>query len=473
MQERLPPLLQRIVRETPALARTYLVGGGVRDALLGEPVKDFDLEVFGVDYPELVAALGRWGRADLVGRSFGVVKLSTSEGTFDFSLPRRDSKTGQGHRGFVVNLIPDLAPQEAAARRDFTINAMMYDLRGGTLLDPFNGRQDLAARILRHTSAAFSEDPLRVLRGMQFTARFNLTAAPETVALCQEMVATHDELAVERRREEWLKWATQSRSPARGLQFLADTGWLRHYPELATLRGVPQDPEWHPEGDVWEHTRFCVDALVELPEWIGADRNTRIVLLLTLLLHDIGKAATTREEQRDGRTRIISPGHEQESTRMAATFCQRLDLSSTLVDRILPLVSNHMAHYSDPSSRAVRRLAARLQPSTIHELGVVMTADASGRPPLPKKVPETVTALLARAALLDLQAQGPRPILLGRHLIERGHPPGPDLGRLLHSAFEAQLDGAFHDLPTALEWLAQQRAKPSPGPTPGPATEIR
>lgn len=451
----MPPLLQRVVRETPELEKTYLVGGCVRDALAGEPVKDFDLEVFGVAYPELVSALGRWGRADLVGRSFGVVKLSTSEGIFDFSVPRRDSKTGQGHRGFVVDLVPELAPTEAAARRDFTINAMMYDLRRGELLDPFGGQADLDARILRHTSAAFVEDPLRVLRGMQFASRFDLTAAPETIELCRQIVDSHAELAVERRREEWLKWATQSRVPSRGLQFLAATGWLKHYPELSAIRGVPQDPEWHPEGDVWQHTQYCVDALVELPEWRQSDPPARAVWLLTLLLHDVGKATTTYREERQGRERIVSPGHEQESARLAEVFCQRLEMPLQLVNRILPLVANHMAHYADPSFRAIRRLANRLQPSTIQQLGTVMTADACGRPPLPKRVPESVRALLNRAAEMDLEKTSPKPILLGRHLLERGRPPGPGVGRILQAAFEAQLDGVFQDLPGALAWVEQ------------------
>ncbi len=182
MIEILPPKLLAMLRNTPGLERSYLVGGCVRDWLLGVPVHDFDIEVYGVDYPDLVRLLSRYGRADWVGKSFGVVKLTHASGAvWDFSVPRRDSKRGPGHKGFDVEFDPELSPLEASARRDFTINSMLWDARSGELMDPHGGRLDLEARILRHTSAAFPEDPLRVLRGMQFAGRFGLKAATETL----------------------------------------------------------------------------------------------------------------------------------------------------------------------------------------------------------------------------------------------------------------------------------------------------
>lgn len=186
----------------------------------GVPVADFDLEVYGLSYPELATVLSRHGRADSVGKSFGVVKLTHSSGAvWDFSVPRRDSKRGPGHKGFDIEFDPELSPLEAAARRDFTINSMLWDPRSGALIDPHGGRSDLEARILRHTSAAFPEDPLRVLRGMQFAGRFRLHAAPETLELCRSIRSCFAELAVERVREEWLKWATRSVQPSLGLAF--------------------------------------------------------------------------------------------------------------------------------------------------------------------------------------------------------------------------------------------------------------
>jgi len=216
MVEILPPELLGLLRNTPGLERSYLVGGCVRDWLLGVPVADFDIEVYGIAYGDLAAVLSRHGRADSVGKSFGVVKLSHPSGqVWDFSVPRRDSKRGPGHKGFDIEFDPDLNPTEASARRDFTINSMLWDPRNGEVIDPHGGRADLRARILRHTSAAFPEDPLRVLRGMQFAGRFRLRAAPETLDLCRSIRSSFAELAVERVREEWLKWATRS-MPSRG-----------------------------------------------------------------------------------------------------------------------------------------------------------------------------------------------------------------------------------------------------------------
>src|SRR5712672_3424257 len=210
----IPDELTRLLREVPSLSRAYLVGGCVRDSLLGIAHKDFDLEVYGVGYEELELGLSAHGRVDMVGKSFGVIKFTgQSGGQWDFSLPRRDSKVSAGHTGFQVEFEPDIDPQTAASRRDFTINALMFDPRAVVYLDFFGGRSDLQQRILRHTSPAFIEDPLRVLRGMQFAARFDLTPAPETVELCRAIVHTFPELAIERVGMEWFKWAMRSQRP--------------------------------------------------------------------------------------------------------------------------------------------------------------------------------------------------------------------------------------------------------------------
>lgn len=466
MIEALPTSLKQILFETPELAEAYLVGGCVRDWRLGSPIKDFDIEVFGIGYDSLVEALRRWGRADLVGRSFGVVKLTVPDGTtFDFTLSRRDSKTGSGHKGFAIEFDPAITPRDAAARRDFTINALMYHPRREELLDFFGGESDLRERRLRHTSPAFTEDPLRVLRGMQFAARFCLTAEPDTVELCRSIRHTFAELAPERVREEWFKWAGLANRPSCGLIFLKDAGWLGHFPELEAMIGVPQEPEWHPEGDVWTHTLHCLDALTELDEWRLASPETRVILTLAVLLHDTGKAQTTSREERRGVMRIISPAHEVVSGRLAESFLRRIGSFEAVDQRIVPLVVNHMAQYDEPSPRAVRRLANRLQPSNVRELVTVMTADASGRPPLPKGRPASVDAILAKAAELELEAQAPRPVLQGRHLIEAGMKPGREFGRILDAAFEAQLEGEFHDLAGARDWLARNR-QPGGGTSP-------
>ena len=463
MSALVPDELVAILGETPELARSFLVGGCVRDWLLAIPNKDFDIEVFGVSYEQLTMGLSRWGRTDLVGRSFGVVKLTTPEGqTFDFSIPRRDSKVAPGHKGFEVSFDPAITSKQAAARRDFTINALMFDPRRSEVLDFFGGQADLKDRVLRHTSGAFVEDPLRVLRGMQFAARFDLQAAPETVALCRSVRGSFSELAVERVREEWFKWAAKSAVPSRGLQFLVETEWVEHFPEIRALIGTPQDPEWHPEGDVFVHTCHCLDALVKLPGWQSADTESRIVLLLAVLAHDFAKPQTTREEMKDGRLRIVSPGHEEAGGPLAEQFLARINAPNTIRERVVPLVANHLAHLQTLSDRSVRRLAKRLEPATIEELIVLITADQFGRPPRPQAISESVRALQARAADLQVQSSAPKPILLGRHLIELGMQPGREFGVIIEAAFDAQLEGKFFDLPQAFRWLGAQDELPLP-----------
>jgi tRNA nucleotidyltransferase (CCA-adding enzyme) len=452
----IPPELEKILLQTAELSRACLVGGAVRDALLGLPTgRDFDIEVFGVNYEQLVQALSRWGRTDLVGRSFGVVKLNTGgDCQYDFTVPRQDSKVAPGHKGFEMDFDPAITPEAAAARRDFTINAIMYDPRARQTLDFFGGAADLRNRVLRHTSAAFAEDPLRVLRGMQFAGRFDLTAAPETVEICRRMKSACSELAVERVREEWFKWAQSSTVPSAGLRFLAETGWVDHFPEIKAMIGVPQEPEWHPEGDVFIHTCHCCDALARLAQWQAEDAQSRIVHMLAVLAHDFGKPATTQHAIKDGRMRIISPGHEEAGGDLAATFLERMRAPQAIQARVLPLVRNHLFHFQSMTDRAVRRLARRLEPENIQGLCLVMTADSMGRPPLPAVEPEFVRQLLARSHELQVRQKPPEPILMGRHLIELGLEPGKMFGTILCKAYEAQLEGAFFDLPQAWHWLA-------------------
>jgi len=454
----IPPELEKILLETAELNRAYLVGGAVRDALLGlPPGRDFDIEVFGVNYEQLVQALSRWGRPDLVGRSFGVVKLSTgSDCHYDFTVPRQDSKVAPGHKGFEVEFDPAITPQDAAARRDFTINAIMYDPRARQTLDFFGGADDLRNRVLRHTSAAFAEDPLRVLRGMQFAGRFDLKAAPDTVEICRSMKSACAELAVERVREEWFKWAQSSTVPSAGLRFLADTEWIDHFPEVKSMIGVPQEPEWHPEGDVFIHTCHCCDALARLAQWQAEDAQSRIVHMLAVLAHDFGKPATTHQAEKDGRLRIVSPGHEELGADVAAAFLERMRAPLAIQARVLPLVRNHLFHWNSMTDRAVRRLAKRLEPENIQGLCLVMTADSMGRPPRPEVEPEHVQQLLARAHELQVRQKPPEPILMGRHLIELGLEPGKMFGEILHKAYDAQLEGTFFDLTQAWQWLARE-----------------
>ncbi|PTX91821.1 polynucleotide adenylyltransferase [Opitutus sp. ER46] len=440
------------------VGRPHLVGGGVRDWLLGLKPKDFDVEVAGTDFDRLHRALEMFGATDVIGRSFGVIKVrsATSGDEYDFSLPRRESKTGSGHRGFAVAPNPTLTDAEAAARRDFTINAIALDPFTGEIIDPHGGQRDLQARLLRHTSAAFVEDPLRVLRAFQLAARFDLTLAPETAALCRSIAGTYAELPVERVWGEWDKWATKAAKPSRGLAVLEETGWLAHFPEVAALRETPQEPEWHPEGDVFTHTQCCVDALVALPEYQTGTPARRRLLMLAVLAHDFGKPATTARAEKRGAMRWVSPGHEAAGAAPTRAFLRRIGAPFELDDPVSALVVNHLAHQhgqAEFSDSAVRRLARKLAPATIDDLAVVMRSDANGRPPI--QTPEThrrIDELVTRAHALQLADAAPKPILLGRHLLALGMKPGPEMKPILDAAFEAQLDGAFGDEAGATAW---------------------
>jgi len=456
----LPADLRAMLEAVRRAGRPRLVGGGVRDWLLGLEPKDLDVEVAGVDFEALHRALAPFGATDVVGRSFGVIKVrsSASGAEYDFSLPRRESKTGAGHRGFAVAPDPSLSDADAAARRDFTVNAISYDPFTGTLIDPLGGQADLKARILRHSSAAFVEDPLRVLRAFQLAARFDFTLAPETAALCRTIADAYAELPVERVWGEWEKWAVKSLKPSRGLDVLEQTGWLRHFPEIAVLRGTPQEPEWHPEGDVFTHTQHCLDALVALDGWREADPARRRRLTLAVLAHDFGKPSTTAYAERRGVMRWTSPGHEGAGGPLAEAFLRRIGAPLELTAPVTALVVYHLVHHrghnSGYSEAQVRRLARKIAPATLEELALVMTADSNGRPPL--ESPDTmalIARLRARAKDLALEHAAPRPLLQGRHLVAIGRKPGPEFKPLLDAAFEAQLDGAFTDEAGAVAWL--------------------
>jgi tRNA nucleotidyltransferase (CCA-adding enzyme) len=452
-----PALLAALEALRTAQGRPRLVGGCVRDWLLGLEPKDFDVEVYGLDYETLGRVLAPFGPTDLVGRSFGVLKVRLDGIDYDFSLPRRESKTGAGHRGFAIAPDPALTEAEAAARRDFTINAIAYDPFSGRVLDYYGGVEDLRRKLLRHTGPAFVEDPLRVLRGFQLAARFELELAPETAELCRSIRDAYAELAIERVWGEWDKWATKAARPSRGLIALKQSGWLGHFPEVAALDGLPQEPEWHPEGDVFTHTGHCLDSLVGLESWRLGTPQTRRVLSFAVLAHDFGKAPTTRQAMRRGQLRWVSPEHEAAGGPLTETFLQRIGAPTGLVDYVRPLVVNHLLHHHGPvefRDTTVRRMARKIEPATIDDLIAVMRADHLGRPPLISAgTVRRLDQLRASAQRLAIEHAAPRPILLGRHLIALGLEPGPQFKRALDAAFESQLDGAFSDEAGGVEWM--------------------
>jgi tRNA nucleotidyltransferase (CCA-adding enzyme) len=424
--------------------RAHLVGGCVRDALLGLEVHDLDLEVFGVASAELEGLLRERFEVDLVGEAFGVLKLRGLP--IDVALPRRESKTGRGHRAFHVHSDPDMTFADAAARRDFTVNAIAWDPLRSELVDPFRGAADLSARRLRHTSPRFVEDPLRVLRGMQLAARFELFPAADTAALARTIEI--EGLAVERIYEEWRKLVLRGRRPSLGLWFLRDSGWLRYFPELELAVGCPQDPRWHPEGCVWRHTLHVMDAFAAARSRDDADD---LVVGLACLCHDLGKPATTRWSEQRWR----SLGHEQAGEGPTRALLGGLGAPPRVIEDVVPLVVEHLKpeqlFQARAGDAAIRRLARRVE--RIDRLVRVARADARGRPPLDDSGGASAEWLLERARSLEVEAAAPRPLVLGRHLVAAGLEPGPGFRALLDRCFEAQLDGLFDDVDGGVRFL--------------------
>ncbi len=428
--------------------RALLVGGCVRDSLLGLEPKDFDIEVYSLSADEVIAALSKEFSLDLVGASFGVIKLHHHD--IDVALPRRETKLGLGHKAFSTDFAPGLSVKEAAARRDFTINAIYCDPLTEEIIDPWNGRADLDEKILRHVSGRFSEDPLRVLRGMQFIARFGLRSAPETIDICRTM--TSENLPKERLFEEWSKLLTKGVEISKGLEFLRDTGWLRYFPELEALVGCEQDAEWHPEGDVWRHTLKSLDAYAAARA-AGADAREEIVVALGVLCHDFGKPATTAFDP--VRKRIRSLGHDEAGVEPTLSFLRRLTDEERIIRDVPPLVRLHMRPFAlwrnGGSDNAVRRLAAEVR--RIDRLVRVAAADSGAT----GELPESCAWLLETAERLRIADSAPKPILMGRDLIRLGFRPGAYFGEILKAAFEAQLDGKFSDIDGALRFVGRFR----------------
>ena len=441
----LPPALVALTERLRAAGgRAYLVGGAVRDALLGLPVKDFDLEAFGLSAERLRAELAAAGRVDAVGEAFTVFKVSGLpglDGAVDVSLPRRDSKVGPGHRGIAVEGDPELDLAEAARRRDFTINALSYDPQTKQILDPHGGLEDLRRRVLRAVDErTFGEDPLRALRGVQFAARFELEVDADTARLCASMPLR--ELPAERIWGEMEKLLLRARRPSRGLRLLREWGMLDAVaPELIPLADTPQDPEWHPEGDVWTHTLLAVDQAVPLLPDLDPPRA--LTVMLATLCHDLGKPPTTRFE--DGRIR--SRGHEEAGLEPTARLLDRWRVFTVggydVRAQVLALVGNHLKPgqlYDDRervSDGALRRLARKCEPDLLYR---VARADCLGR--TGDFAPVAMEWFRDRVRDLDVARRPPEPLILGRDVLALGVPPGPEVGRILREVYERQLDGA-------------------------------
>jgi len=442
--------------------RPMLVGGCVRDPLIDPNMasKDIDIEVYDIsDIDVLSDALGSVGRVDEVGRSFGVLKVQMGRQDIDVSLPRRDSKIGDGHRGFNIYPDADLSEKEATGRRDFTINALMWNPETEEIVDCWGGLDDIENGILRHTTDAFSEDPLRVLRGVQFAARFGFHLAPETAELCRSLVDTYDELPKERVWAEFEKIGTKGTNVSACLTALRESGWDRHFPRLTALYNVEQGSEYHPEGNVIVHTGLAADAAARIADEAHLAGEDRFVIVMAALTHDFGKAEhTQRVEQPDGSIKITSHGHAAGGVEPAMEFLESIGTPKHIVARIVPIVREHMCTASgDPTPSAVRRLARRLAPATLEEWAIVVGSDHAGRGPASGDNP--AAKWLGVAASVGVNRAPAKGLLTGDHLIAAGMQPGPEFKPILAEALAAQDNGEFEDEAGAVKWFESLSTK--------------
>ena len=501
-----------------------IVGGAVRDALVGDKPKDIDIEVYGITVENLESILSSYGKVDAVGKSFGVLKfipydangkLVELEEPFDFSVPRRENKVGVGYKGFEIELSDDISIEEAATRRDFTWNSMGYNPITNTLYDYYGGINDLAEGIIRHTSPKFAEDPLRILRALQFQARKGHVIAPETYELMSSIVdrGEFDHLATnelyntflkekmrlvkeyakhikdgglhenfyeldkyeiftsmitrERVYGEWDKWATKGKYHSKLFDFLRQSGLgEKLYPELLTLRDTIQDTVYHPEGNVEEHTKQVMAKANEIAEREKLSVEEKQILMLSTLLHDIAKPETTKEEWSDklNRFKVTSRGHEQAGEAIALDFLERIGIKEDVRVKIGKLVAEHLAHATISSltagkqkKSAFAKLVNRLAPANVEQLVMLMEADMLGRNNNNLDTPVSISEFMELLEDYKNTNKGKlsfEPILTGKHLIKAGVSPGKRMGEILAKAKEAQLNLDFTDETESLEWLS-------------------
>jgi tRNA nucleotidyltransferase (CCA-adding enzyme) len=433
----------RLVRDHGG--RALVVGGFVRDRRLGRESTDLDIEVFGIAEERLRSLLGRLGRVEPVGQAFPVYKL----GPIDVALPRRESKSGRGHKGFAVTGDPFMSVEEAARRRDFTVNAISWDPLTDEHIDPFNGVADLNNRVLRVVdSRTFADDSLRVLRALQFAARYELVPDEETKGICRRIPL--DDLPSERIWGEFEKLLLRAERPSIGFALARELDvTARLLPEMHALVDCPQEPEWHPEGDCWIHTLMVID---EARRRNGdLDRARLAAVMLGAVCHDFGKPLTTAVI--DGRIR--SMGHEDAGVEPATRMLDRLNLQSLDGFDVRTQVLGMVAHHLKPGAfhkvrdeigdGAFRRLALKVD---LELLARLARADCNGR-----TGDFDCTAMdwfVERARALGVEHRPPEPILMGRHVLELGLQPGPAVGEVLKAVYELQLDGKVETLEEAI-----------------------
>ncbi|MFA6188730.1 MAG: hypothetical protein WC680_05580 [Sulfuricurvum sp.] len=451
MIKRYPALIPLIEHLSFSGITPIFVGGCVRDHLLCCDSFDIDIELYGLSDPaSLPQILKPFGKINEVGKSFGVYKFRYEGYAIDLSLPRTENKSAKGHKGFEIQTYSDLDFATASLRRDFTINSMGYNPLTQTLLDPHGGVDDLKNKMLRCVDPlTFVQDPLRMLRAVQFAARFDLTCNSQLLALCSQMIdqGALEELPKERIFEELKKLFLLSTKPSIGMELLRAMGALPFFTPLDLYEETPQDPLTHPEGNVWNHTLKALDTMASLR--IGKPKQD-LTRMFAVLLHDCAKPITTVIEN----GKINAPHHALMGVEIGKTFLEKITDEHTFINDVLPLIRYHGAVrklYDTPPSE-ILHLSAQV---CIQDLIPVAKADFMGRG-LDETAPTNFPAgewLYTQASHLGVLSSPPKALIMGRDLIAMGLTPDERFKKILEQAYEAQLNQIFFTKPEAIQWL--------------------
>lgn len=440
----------------------YAVGGYVRDRIMNRETDEVDILITRNSVDEIVSRLEGEGKVDLVGRSFGVIKFTVADRTYDIALPRRDRpKTSdiRGHKDFIIDSDPDLPVEKDLERRDFRCNSIALRLSDDTIFDPHNGQRDIAERIIRLTDpGAFPEDPLRVLRAARFASVLEFSVDPDVYPVAKEVDLSA--LSMERVTEELFRILLYSPRPSVGLEELFKLGVLPQlFPELNELTLSIQDSIFHPETDdfghntVWAHTLITVDQAKRLAEKFKLTQEDGLTLLLAALFHDAGKPDTARWEFKRGRMVITNYGHDLVSEGIASAAFDRLKIFSwngiPLRKKVLPLIRTHhraselWINRDRVTKKAFNRLAADVNGEI--DLAIYLdAADRAGRDPAPiLELDEEALWLKRKFAEWNVSRDTINPLILGRDLIPLGIKPGPFMGKILDMLYQMQLDNEF------------------------------
>ncbi|MBQ3022025.1 MAG: HD domain-containing protein [Clostridia bacterium] len=436
--------IANLVKEQGGTA--YFVGGFVRDRLLEKENKDIDIEVHGISPDTLEKILDSVGNRMEIGKSFGVYSLCGTN--IDIAMPRKETATGTGHRDFKIDVEPFIGTQNAARRRDFTINSIMQDILTGEIVDHFGGQKDLREGILRHVNSdSFSEDPLRVLRAAQFAARFNLEIAPETLALCKGIdIST---LSSERVLEELKKALLKAEKPSVFFETLKKMNKLSPwFSEVEKLIGVPQSTIYHKEGDVYTHTMMVLDEAAKM-------QNTAqepFYFMLSALVHDFGKINSTSFYNGN----YHATGHEEAGVFIAGEFLRKITNESALISYVLNMTALHTKPRMIVDDNSSVKASNKMFDTSENPRDLIKLSLCDGLGKIPRKPIAHAEAFLIKRLEIYNEYMA-RPYVTGQDLINAGMSPGKEFSELLSYAHKMRLAGIMKE--TALSMVMAEARK--------------